>query len=524
MQPSLAHDRLAALSAAGIADTLPGSRVGLEKESLRVAQDGWLSRHHHPRALGSSLTNPYITTDYSEALLEFITPPCDNGMAALKFLDDVQRFTYQTLEAQGELLWATSMPCLVSNDGDVPVARYGHSNMGRMKMIYRLGLGHRYGRIMQIISGVHFNYSFSDEFWRLLYEFENAKGYFQDFVSRRYMGMVRNLQRYGWLVPYLFGASPAVCQSFLQEQPTDMEAFDAHTYYYPYATSLRMGDIGYTNSKEDEVGIKANYDSVQDYADSLQCAISTPYPPYEDIGVVVGGQWLQLNANILQIENEYYSTVRPKQPPKFLEMPSLALKKRGVAYVELRSLDVNAFEPLGVNERQVMFLEVFMLYCVLQDSPCISECEREEIDENFIRVAHQGRKPGLTLRQGGGEVTLHAWGHQVLGDMLALSDFYQDADFYRSALLRQRDKLDDAEKTPSARMLKVMRERGEGFHHVAKGLSKQHEAYFQARPLSEERQEFFAQQAAASHQRQFDIESESNEPFSVFLKRYFQQG
>lgn len=516
-------DLLSRLKQTDVATALSHNKVGLEKESLRVACDGWLSRHHHPYALGSALTNPYITTDYSEALLEFITPPCSSGVEALKFLDDVQRFTYQTLNDLNELLWATSMPCVVSEDGDIPVAKYGDSNMGRMKMIYRIGLGHRYGRVMQVISGVHFNYSFSNEFWTLLQRAESSNEPFQEYVSRRYMGMIRNFQRFGWMVPYLFGASPAVCKSFVQGQQTDMEEFDDVTYYYPYATSLRMGDIGYTNSKEDAVGIKASYDSVDAYADSLQCAIRTPSPDYEKIGVSVGGQWKQLNANILQIENEYYSTVRPKQPPNKLEMPSLALKKRGVSYVELRSVDVNAFEPLGLNERQVWFLEAFMLFCLLNDSPVISDQERKEIDQNFIDVAHHGRKPGLSLKDKGEERDLREWGLSILSSMQDMVFVYQYPKPFLDSIMRQTEKMRNADLTPSSRMLRTMRDTGVGFHHFAKRLSEQHHEYFCARPLDEERREFFEQQAKQSLQAQYKIEAEPPKPFAEFLAEYFSQ-
>ncbi|HIP52933.1 MAG TPA: glutamate--cysteine ligase, partial [Chromatiales bacterium] len=354
--------RLARLQEPAHREVLYGGLFGLEKEGLRVDVGGGIAQTPHPEALGSALTHPYITTDYSEALLEFITPPITPPESALAFLRDIHTFIYGKLK--DELLWATSVPCVVKGPDAIPIARYGHSNPGIMKTVYRRGLGHRYGRVMQVIAGVHFNYSLPETFWPVYQALEGDGRSLREFADDAYMGMIRNLQRFGWLVPYLFGASPAVCKSFLCGRPTTLEEFDETTYYEPYATSLRMGDIGYQNSREQTTGMKANYDSLDAYVRSLTWAIETPCPEYEAIGVVVDGRYEQLNANILQIENEYYSTVRPKQVLEDNEKPSLALKRRGVRYVELRSLDVNAFHPLGMDESQVHFLKAFMLFCL----------------------------------------------------------------------------------------------------------------------------------------------------------------
>ena len=342
--------------------------IGVEKESLRVSPEGRISQLEHPVSLGSALANPYITTDYSEALLEFITPPSEHIESALDFLRDSQAYVYQKLQ-QDEILWATSMPCVVAGESSIPIAKYGSSNAGQMKSVYRRGLGHRYGRAMQVIAGVHFNYSLPESFWPIYKELlEENELSLKDFQSEQYFCLVRNLQRYGWLIPYLFGASPAVCKSFLGGAKTNLQDFNENTYYEPYATSLRMGDIGYQNNKENETGVKACYRSLDSYVQTLQCAIETPFPEYEKIGVKVNGKYQQLNANLLQIENEYYSTVRPKQITQGNEKPIIALKKRGVQYVELRSLDVNAFDPLGINETQLRFIEIFMLFCLLSES------------------------------------------------------------------------------------------------------------------------------------------------------------
>ncbi len=520
----LAEQRLSRLVQSSQEKELCGGLVGLEKESLRVAPDGSLAQTPHPASLGSALTHPYITTDYSEALLELITPPFPDSQQSLDFLQDTHRFVYEKLGE--EFLWATSMPCVVAGESSIPIAQYGHSNAGMMKTVYRRGLGHRYGRMMQVIAGVHFNYSVPETFWPLHQEHEGDRGNLQAFISARYFDMIRNLQRYGWLVPYLFGASPAVCTSFLGDLETHMPLFDPHTYYEPFATSLRMGDIGYQNSREDKTGVRANYNSLESYIDSLTCAINTPYPEYERMGIVVNGEYEQLNANLLQIENEYYSTIRPKQILEYMEKPSLALQRRGVRYVELRSLDVNAYDPLGVNEEQLHFLEVFLLFCLFQKSPDIDNAERREINHNQSATAHRGRDPALRLQRQGGEVSLRDWAGELLHAMEGVADILDSGHSkgeYRSSLQHLQGLARDPESTPSAHMLREMRENGEGFHAFAKRMSLKHRRYFKSLPASGTSFSEFENLAQHSLQEQAARESAPQKPFDQFLADYFAQ-
>jgi len=505
---------------------LNGRQIGVEKECLRVSPEGGISQLPHPQSLGSALTNPYITTDYSEALLEFITPPSEHIESVLDFLRDSQLYVYKKLQ-QDEILWATSMPCVMAGESSIPIANYGSSNAGQMKSVYRRGLGHRYGRAMQVIAGVHFNYSLPESFWpiykTLLGETELT---LKDFQSEQYFSLIRNLQRYGWLVPYLFGASPAVCKSFLGGAETSLQEFDSTTYYEPYATSLRMGDIGYQNNKESETGVKACYRNLDSYIQTLQRAIETPFPEYEKIGINVNGEYQQLNANLLQIENEYYSTVRPKQITQGIEKPIVALKKRGVRYVELRSLDVNAFDPLGINETQLRFIEIFMLFCLLSESDQICFSEREEIDKNELLVAHRGRDPQLELNHKANKVKLKTWAQELFDGMQSVSellDQHKAATPYQDALQLQRNKVLDPELTPSARMLNEMRETGEGFYHFAKRMSVKHNQYFTKLHLSEERNQFFDASVAESIEKLKQIEAADTLNFEAYLQNYFNQ-
>ncbi len=518
------YSRLARWRSDGDLNLLRQGRIGLEKESLRVALSGGMALTPHPPALGSALTNPWLTTDYSEALIEFITPPMQGPTTALDYLGDLQTFVYQKLEK--ELLWATSMPCVLAGDDSIPVAQYGSSNAGRMKRIYRLGLGYRYGRVMQVISGVHFNWSLAAEFWPAYRQMEQATVSDDDMRNTHYMGLIRNLQRHGWMIPYLFGASPAVCKSFFLGKPTRLPMFDETTKYEPYATSLRMGDIGYQNSREEGLGIKANYDDIASYAASLAHAIKTPAVLWEELGVKVDGHYRQLNANILQIENEYYSTVRPKQVLQGLEQPNLALKRRGVQYIELRSLDVNAYHPLGVEEVQLRFLEAFMLFCLFSDSPLIGLEERLEIDTNLLMVAHRGRQPGLKLQRQGDDVPLRDWAQEItdaMAPICELLDQIEGGRDYEDALEEQLGKVHEPNVTPSARMLDEMRDTGEGFYQFARRLSSQHHRYFRERPLPEQRLQELEAVAAQSLQQQHEIEQQDEVDFDRFLQDYFQQ-
>ena len=521
---SVIEQRVAQLLNSDIRKVLQQRRVGLEKESLRVAVNGSIAQTPHPTGLGSALTHPSITTDYSEALLEFVTPPFQHFRETLDFLDDTHRYVYSQLD--NEVLWASSMPCVVEGDASIPIAQYGSSNAGLMKTAYRRGLGHRYGRMMQAIAGVHFNYSYPEEFWKLYQSVLGDTGDLQTFISESYIGMVRNLQRFGWLVPYLFGASPAICASFLGAQPTSLEKWREFSYYAPYATSLRMGDIGYQNDKGGEASIKVDYNSLKGYVDSLQAAISNPYPEYAEIEMIRDGKWQQLNSNRLQIENEYYSSVRPKQILQGEEKPTLALARRGVAYIELRSLDVNAYEPLGISEEHMRFLESFLLFSLLTPSAPYDDAELAAIKHNINEVAVRGRDPQLKLRRDGGEVLLRDWAGEIFEQMTAgcdLLDKDSSVHNYCDALQHQRAKITDPDLTPSARMLAEMDQQGEEFYHFAMRMSRQHQQWFADRPLDESKRLQFEKLARESIAKQQSIEAVDEIPFANFLQNYFAQ-
>jgi glutamate--cysteine ligase len=517
--------RLRRLVQAGQSHLLRGGLKGLEKESLRLAPDGTIAQTAHPAALGSALTHDWITTDYSEALIELITPPCADPAETLRFLEDIHTFCYRHLG--DEFLLATSMPVGLCGDPSIPIARYGDSNIGRMKHIYRRGLAYRYGRTMQSIAGVHFNFSVNEALWPVLRELEGSADSLPAFIADAYFGVIRNVHRYGWLLIYLFGHSPAICKSFFagrEPLASSFAEFDRYTLYRPYATSLRMSDIGYRN--DNQAGLDISFNHVDEYVASLTEAINTPYPPYERIGVKVNGEYRQLNANILQIENEYYSSVRPKQITRSGEKPTLALQRRGVRYLELRALDLGCFEPAGIGLDTLRFLETFVLFCLVAESPLLGREEKAESNRNGLSVACCARTPGFRLFRSGRDVSLPDWAAEILAGMEGVAEILDGDDPerpYGRSVSRQKAVVADPEATPAARMLAALREGHESFADYALRLSRSHAARWRQTSLDEQKAEEFRRAAEASWEAQRRIEAADTLSFDEFLERYFAQ-
>jgi glutamate--cysteine ligase len=512
--------RLAGLVNSGERGVLRGGRKGVERESLRVDPGGQIATSRHPYALGAPLTNDHITTDFSESLIELVTPPFGETWELVQYLCDIHQFVYRHLGE--ELLWATSMPSAIDGDASIPLAQFGRSNVGHMKTVYRHGLGLRYGRIMQAISGVHFNYSFSAPLWGVLKGVNQSRRTDQDFISEQYFAVLRNYRRYGWLVLYLFGTSPAVSKSFFAGREITLPELDPDTCYEPYGTSLRMSDIGYRNKNQSTLSVSVN--SLDEYVRDLTRAIRTPHPPYEKLGVKVNGEYRQLNANILQIENEYYSFIRPKRIARSGERPTKALHRAGVEYVEVRALDVSAFDPVGVNQNKLRFLEAFLALCLLRDSQPIGRAEQVALDDNHLLVARRGREPNLKLKRDGRDVPMLQWARELLDAMQGLCemlDHGEPARPYSAALEQQTAKINDVERTPAARLLAEMRQTGESFFELALRMSNLYKDYFLGLyPPNDRRLAEFAAAAEESHIAQGRIEATDNVDFDTYLRRY----
>ena len=511
--------RLALLGDAANLPLLSQCLHGIERECLRVDGNGRLALTPHPRALGSALTNPQITTDYSEALLEFITPTSTGVEQTLASLESIHRFASQRLD--GELLWSPSMPCELPDEESIPIARYGSSNIGRLKYVYRKGLALRYGKTMQCIAGIHYNFSLPEGLWQLLQRHEDGGMALRDFQSAHYIALIRNFRRYSWLLMYLFGASPALDKGFLRGRPHQLEELDAETLYLPYATSLRMSDLGYQSNAQ--AGLTPCYNNLASYTDSLRKAVGTPYPPYVEVGTHKDGEWVQLNTNILQIENEYYSNIRPKRVTYTGERPIQALTSRGVQYVEVRCLDINPFLPVGIDLTEARFLDAFLLFCALEESPQLDNGECGQCTDNFLTVVKEGRRPGLELRRDGQPVALKTWASELIeriGQLAGLLDRAQGGNAHAKALEAQQAKVDDPELTPSAQVLARMTEHDESFVKFSLRQSRLHAESFREQPLPAERQQAFETLARESLAEQSRLEQQEVGDFDLFVGAY----
>jgi glutamate--cysteine ligase len=496
---------------------------GIEKESLRVTHDGRLAMTPHAPALGSALTHPSLTTDYSEALIEIITPAEQDASITLEKLDELHRYVYAVLARDGEILWNESMPGLLPDTDDgIPIARYGNSNIGRLKYVYRMGLALRYGRTMQCIAGIHYNYSLSEDVWRVLHAHQQSTATLTDYQSERYLALIRNFRRTSWLLMYLFGASPALDARFLRGREHKLEAFDADTLYLPYATSLRMSDLGYSNTTG-QSALRADYDTLAGYLDALAQAVSQPYPPYEAIGTHRDGEWVQINTNVLQIENEFYSTIRPKRVTHPGERPLHALAARGVQYVEVRCMDIDPFEPIGISLESARFLDAYLLACALDDSPFLPADAYAESNANFGLVTKEGRRPGLALKRDGKDVPMLEWAEELfekIGRAAAALDAASGSDEHARSFAAQRAKLADPSLTPSARVLQTMRDEKQTFLQFSLAQSERHAAHFLAHPLDAAATAGFETLARESLAEQAQLERDEVGSFDAFVAAY----
>ena len=490
---------------------LLGMRRGIEKESLRSQPDGALALTPHPAALGSALTNPYITTDFSESQVEIVTGAHLGVEAALDELTRVHQFVYGVLKAQGddEMLWVSSMPCGLPTDETIPIARYGSSNVGRAKSVYRMGLGHRYGRRMQTISGIHYNWSMPNV------------------SSEQYFSLIRNFRRHAFLLLYLFGASPALCSSFVAGRPHQLQPLGEGSMYMPHGTSLRMGPLGYQSDAQSSLAV--SYNSLDGYGASLQEALTKPYPAYESLGIRnPGGDYNQLATTLLPIENEFYGTIRPQRVIYPGERPLHALRERGVEYVEVRLMDLDPFEPVGITAQTMRFLDVFLLHCLLSDSPPDSPQEIAAVGRNQHRTAGRGREPGLLLERAGQEVTLTEWGAELIAECIPLAAAFDAAHGgtqYGDAVRAAEVSLRHPDTLPSARVLAAMAsDHDNSFTGFVRTQSLQTRDTLLALPFADEARRGFEAQASKSVEERQQIESADTLPFEVYREQYVSPG
>lgn len=513
--------RLEAMKSEHFQAALKDIKHGVEREGLRIQTNGKLAQTGHPESLGSALTHACITTDFSESLLEFITPPVAKSEITTTQLKDIHKFTMDNIGE--ELLWPMSMPCFIENQDEIPLAYFGESNVGKMKRVYRMGLKNRYGSMMQAISGVHFNFSLPDSFWQAWAALNNTE-YSTEQVSADYFALIRNYRRYCWLLPFLYGASPALCGSFLSGKETALpfKKVGKGTIYMPYATSLRMSDLGYTNSEQSALQIC--YNQLSTYVDKLRSAMYTPSSRFGQFASGEGGHFQQLSKNILQIENELYSPIRPKQPTASMEKPTDALVRRGVNYVEVRVLDVNPFTPVGIDKTQMDFLDVFMVTCLMLDSPEMDAPELAECRENMDRVVLEGRKPALMLSLKGQEQGFAAWAESLFSyfrQTASLLDEANGSKDYSTAVDAEWKKVQDPGLTPSGRLLSHLLNDDMDNSEFGLKLAKQYAQQLKSHDYSYYSEADFLSMAASSLAEQTAIEAGDEVSFEQFVSDYF---
>jgi len=517
---SLFSKRLQTLDSPDWLQCLSGIKRGFEKECLRVNKQGMISTTPHPKALGSSLTHPMITTDFSEGLLEFITPPTEDLNEPFKILNALHVYTNQNLK--DELLWCASMPCTLSKESEIPIAEYGSSNLGHLKHIYRRGLSFRYGRMMQTIAGIHYNFSLSDSFWQKYYAHSASILQKQIFISEQYLSLIRNSLRLGWLLPLLFGASPAVSTSFFSAHKPDLEAWGSDTYLGTFATSLRLSDLGYCN--REQMDNKISYNTFPGFLETMRKAVHTSVPQYRKIGVFKDGEYNQLSDCVFQIEDEHYALVRPKRVSGREERMMAAILRDGIEYIEVRALDINPFVSIGVESEMVYLLDAYLIYCLLTESPPLTDAENQRIEYNHSQVVKWGRQPKLSLIDEQGQPrALVDWAMELLTSIeavAALLDKAYGSTIFTNACKIAKKRVLEPETLPSAQVLKDMKTRGDSYFNFAKRWSLKHQQDFQNQRMLPIEFDYYNALVQDSLVAQRELENTDTLSFDKYLDLY----
>ena len=395
---------------------------GIEKESLRVNKEGFISGQSHPKGLGSSFTNPSITTDFAEALIEIVTPVYTDINQLYKKLESLHVFINKNLE-NNETLWPYSMPPKIKTESEINIATYGDTNMGKLKHIYRKGLAIRYGKTMQCVSGIHYNFSLSDESLKKFLGISN-----QEDKSKAYLGLIRNFKRLFWFVLLEFGNSAVVDKTFVSRRNNDLEELNSSDLFQKDATSLRMSDIGYQSQAQKNLDFK--YNDLASFLDELKTGIIMPHPEFQKLGLQdENGKYQQISDGILQIENELYDCIRPKRAGKSGQRPYQLLKDQGIQYVEVRGIDLNPSSLLGITEDQIRVLDMLLIYCIVNDSPEMTDEEKLIIEKTDITTIKYGREGSSKINYRNSEVPISQARDHLVENLLLLANEMDDQEY-----------------------------------------------------------------------------------------------
>ena len=497
-------------------DIFDALNIGIEKESLRVLHEEISQIPHNEELFGSALTNQFITTDFSEAQMEFVTPPFKTNSEALNFLESIHLNVSKKIDE--EILWPLSMPPFIGCDTDIPIAYYGESEVAMLKRVYRLGLSNRYGRQMQAISGIHYNFSIDDKMLRCLSSDDSLID--RDLKDSLYLSAIRNIARLNWLILYLFGASPFISKSILEKENKNLKQLDSHTYYLPYATSLRMSDIGYQNTKQKELQISLN--KLSEYIDQLKVATNTTSNEFLKIENSHGEEFSQLSPNILQIEDEYYSSSRPKSSYNSEDRMLKKLQEHGIDYIELRSIDLNPFKPCGIGYRSLLFLELFLIYCLQKDSSDLNDYETKEIRNNDLLVSKEGRKPGLMITKSKSKISVKDWGLEILDEMEELiSQSNIKKELFYESLSESRKMLHDPNLTPSSEVFRQVIDSNISYEEFGKNLGEAHKKqYLNSSDSKSDNERVIENEIERSKVESEKLKNASEESFKDYLQNY----
>jgi glutamate--cysteine ligase len=380
---------------------------------------------------------------------------------------------------------------------------------------------------MQTVAGIHYNFSVSDDMMEVLRKDEKSSLSLKDFKTKNYFSLIRNFRRRYWLLLYLFGASPAVCRSFAKNRRHNLIEFanDEHSLYLPYATSLRMSDLGYQSKNQEDLII--NYNSLDSYIKTLRSHLTRSFADYELIKLKDSNKnYKQLNTSILQIENEFYSPIRPKRSSKTGQAPLRALSEKGVEYIEVRCIDLNPFLPLGIDRDQIDFMDLFLLTCLLSESLPSDQGEHTRILKNQKTMVNEGRSPDLMLHDTDGPRSFENWSKSIFQEMYVLADILDkkiQTKRYNGVLKKFEVLIERPSLTPSGRILDTMKKSQKTFFQLAMDLSLKSNEYLQRKEFGPDKIKKYTDMAIQSHKDQSIIEAADSMTFSKFLKKYYEQ-
>lgn len=406
------------------------ANFGLEKENVRVTESGNLALTPHPKAFGDREKNAYIKTDFSESQLEMVTPVCNTLEEVYSFICNLNKVVSLEIMKNGEFLWPQSNPPILPREEEIPIAKLSN----REDELYRENLSYKYGKKKQVISGIHYNFSFKEEFIKLLYKELKVEKDFREFKDDIYLRMARNFQKYHWLLIYLTGASPVFHESYIDEIKKDGEILGEDSYYIKDDTSLRNSSYGYKNKKDYYV----SYNSIGEYASDIKNLVKDKE---------------------IQSIKEYYNPIRLKSLGSEDMLESLLHK--GIDYLEVRLLDLDPLSIQGVSKETLYLVHLFMIYTLLKENKEITYKDQEEFFKNHDMVALKGRNEEAVIYENGVPVLLKDKGREILSEMDEIVEIlFSNNEEFKNVIKRALEKINNPHDTISEKLIKDIKEEG----------------------------------------------------------------